>query len=53
MSEPIKNIDKTRDAKIKIHGQKSINQINEQSNRKIKNYIKMVKFAHDLKKLGY
>jgi hypothetical protein len=53
MSEPIKSIDKTRDAKIKFHGLEFIEQINQRSNDKIKNYVKMKELAKSLKKLGY
>jgi hypothetical protein len=53
MSEPIKIIDRERDLRIKNPNGKTKQEINELCNTKTKNYIKMVKFAHDLKKLGY
>jgi signal recognition particle GTPase len=51
MSEPIKIIDKERKLRLNANNGKTEQDINELCNTRIKNYIKMVKFAHDLKKL--
>ena len=53
MSEPIKIIDKERKLRLNANNGKTEQEINELCNTKIKNYIKMLEFSKDLKKLGY
>ena len=53
MSEPIKRIDKDRDANLLIFGMRYIDQINAKCNKELQAHGAIKKLSENLKKLGY